>query len=445
MKLKNSSFVTLLAALFISTVGCSAVTPKILKPGESIPPRKLAIFFDGTANAESSDTNIKKLHSLISLQNKKNISTFYVEGVGANGKVIGMVTGWGIGLRVRLAYSYLLDNYQKGDRIYIFGFSRGAYSARMLASLLYHAGLPEKGLHNNTSSQRIAENIYEAFKGEMSIEERKTSIKAAIKEYSLPELKAVNIDFIGLWDTVEALGVPDYEENFKLTNGRYGDQLCNVKKAAHALALDDNRSRIFTPILLTRNYLLKKCEKELDGRVWSPTLKNISDRLDSVVEEVWFTGAHADVGGGYQDALLSGVSLNWMIGQLKMVDKGLLPAEAKVRFEASEAVHDPEKGLLWGTLYKEKWRDFISYAGNSRYNNGKLKVHSSVLTRLQKPERLAPKETEHRESQWRLVESFPSCFGEERNEEGGYYYKENNIECRLERIIELEQRALTKP
>lgn len=437
MKFKKTGFIILLAALSISSIGCS-VKPKILKPGENIQSHnKLAIFFDGTANAESSDTNIKKLHSLLSLQNKKSISTFYVEGVGANGKVVGMATGWGIGHRVRLAYIYLLENYKKGDQIYIFGFSRGAYSARMLASLLYHAGLPETELPCSISSKNIAENIYDAFKGEMSSTDRKFSIGVAVKKHGLPELKTVNIDFIGLWDTVEALGFADYEENFKIPNGRYGDQLCNIKNAAQALSLDDNRARIFTPILLTRNYLLKECETELDGRAWSPSLVNISDRLNSVVEEVWFTGAHADIGGGYQDALLSGVSLNWMISQLSLVDKDLLPSQAKVRFDASEPVHDPEKGLLWGTLYKKKWRNFISYAGDSPYNYGKLKIHSSVFERLEKPERLVSPETKHRESQWRLVESFPFCFSE-KNEFGGYLYKENTKGCRLDKVVTVD-------
>lgn len=88
---------------------CSAV-PSHLKSAES-GPRKIAVFFDGTANDPSSDTNIRKLHSIVSLQSNPAISTFYIEGVGAQGKAVGMAMGWGFGDRVRKAYSFLLGTH----------------------------------------------------------------------------------------------------------------------------------------------------------------------------------------------------------------------------------------------------------------------------------------------------------------------------------------------
>ena len=411
---------------------CS-VKPKIISPETNTPPRKLVIFFDGTANDEASDTNIKKIHSLISLQNKKDVGTFYIEGVGANGKIAGMMTGWGTGHRVKLAYGYLLKNYQEGDQIYLFGFSRGAYSARILASLLYHAGLPATQLSDKVSESDIAEKLYDAFKGDMLSTDRRSAINSVIKEYNIPKLKTAYVEFMGLWDTVEALGTPNYEEDFIKPNRRYGDQLCNVKKAAHALSLDDNRARIFTPILLTKKHLLEQCDKDINGNKWSANNKSISHRLNTTVEEVWFTGAHADVGGGYQDALLSGVSLNWMIRQLTSVDQKLLSPKTEVRSDPEEAVHDPEKGPLWGTLYRKRWRNFMNYAANSPYNNGRLKIHHSVITRLQKPERLKDPNSKPRESQWRLVTSFPSCFGKQPNAKGGYNYK-RTAQCKLDKV-----------
>lgn len=430
--------------------GCSSIHPKILAPvdvskSESTkenPARKLVVFFDGTANDETSDTNIKKLHSLITLQpakNDKNISTFYVEGVGVSGKVIGMAMGWGTGYRVRLAYQYLAENYRKGDQIYLFGFSRGAYQARILASLLYHAGLPEQPLSKvkeaKKGNEEFSELVYDAFKGKRSSQDRKQAVLDAVTKANTgtPRLASVEVRFMGLWDTVEALGLPDFVENFINPNLRYGDQLCNVKRAAHALALDDDRARIFTPILLTREDLLRECVTDVDGIKWEANLETVKARLNKTVEEVWFTGAHADVGGGYTNGLLSGVSLNWMISQIQggCKDEGLLPPGSRVPEDPDEMVHDPEAGLLWGTLYHERGRRFTDYVSSSPYNDGKMKVHSSVLTRLQKPERAEPPNSPPRESQWRLPKSFSACFFKNNNK--GCDYKKSAA-CMLDEV-----------
>jgi uncharacterized protein (DUF2235 family) len=442
MNLKTVIHVCSAIFLALGLTGCfTTPKPKILASvADYQQPRKLVVFFDGTANDETSDTNIKRLQSLVTLQGRQDISTFYVEGVGANGKAIGMGTGWGMGYRERLAYQYLAENYRKNDKIYLFGFSRGAYAARILASLLYHAGLPEQPLsameENKKSNAHFAKLIYAAFKGDMPSNKRKESINETVNANNLPRLNPVEVTFMGLWETVEALGVPDYEENTGEPNRKYGDQLCNVRRAAHALALDDNRARIFTPILLTREHLVKQCDKDIDGRDWVPTPESIRARLNATVNEVWFTGAHADVGGGYLNSLLSGVSLNWMIGQLqgKENDEGLLPACTKVRSDPDENVNDPEAGLLWGTLYKELWRSFAQYAANSPYNNGRLKIHNTVIKRLQKPERLTSPTP--RESQWRLREVFTSCFGCIRNATNGYDYRQNRSDDCLLDIVE---------
>jgi hypothetical protein len=246
---------------------------------------------------------------------------------------------------------------------------------------------------------------------------------------------------MGLWDTVEALGLPDYEENFQDPNLFYGDQLCNVEQASHALALDDDRADIFTPILLTRGNLLEECrDGDSGGKISTSKLEDqkrlLSDgmmkRLNQTVNEVWFSGAHADVGGGYPNTLLSGVSLNWMIGEVKTFAAGLLPENSKVRSDPLEPVHDPEAGLFWGTLYNRKWRSLDQYVANSPYNNGHLKVHDSVIERLKQPERMAsglpPSDT-----QWRLPRIFENCF--RRNSLGGYDFVEGKeVGCLIDRV-----------
>ncbi len=385
--------------LVVGMTGC-AITPKVLHPSDE-GHRKLVIFFDGTANDESSDTNIKKLHSLVTLQQKRNISTFYVEGVGANGKAVGMATGWGVGRRVRLAYQYLAQNYRNEDEIYIFGFSRGAYSARILASMLYYAGLPSQPLPARIINDDFADLVYDAFKGEKSSADRQFDVRKTVTDNNLPPLKTVTVAFMGIWDTVEALGWPNYKENIDVPNKWYGDQLCNVKEAAHAMSIDDDRARIFTPILLTRPHLLQDCITESGNK---PDEAWVRTNLDGRVDEVWFSGAHADIGGGYVNGLLSGVSLNWMISKLK--DSGLLPVGAAVAENRYEKAHDPESGLPWSILYHQMSRHLNKYAFTSVYNNKKLKVHQSVIDRLsqQKP-------ASH-EFQWIANAEFPQCFEE---------------------------------
>lgn len=439
--LSGSLFAALIGAMLIT--GCAAPIAKTSDPTTEAPPRRLAIFFDGTANDESSNTNIFKLYELVTDKvEKSRLGTFYIEGVGANAKVIGMGTGWGIGYRVKLAYKYLANTYRKGDQIYLFGFSRGAYSARILASMLYHVGLPESPNRSTLGDDDVAA-IFDAFKGDLTREERKLAAKRAVAAIDgLPPFKPVDITFMGLWDTVEALGVPDYQENVVLPNKRYGDQLCNVKRAAHALALDDDRARIFTPILLSRPHLLEHCTVGEENAPWSLSPEGVKDRLNQVVDEVWFTGAHADVGGGYKnkDTGLGAISLNWMVE--KLIDDGLLPAETK-KFEGNPDgdVHNPEAGL-WGAIYRQKWRSFIEYAGSSPYNNGKLKIHTSVINRLKRPEKLSDcasnppadhgTNCQPRSSQWRLPELFPYCFPI--NQTGGYDFTQTAAGCLLDEV-----------
>lgn len=403
------NFVTgIVVVILISLCGCSTVTPnKLLAQKDTI--HRIAVFFDGTASNEESYTNIKKLHSLVTLQGANDISAIYIEGVGAKGKIIGMATGWGNGMRVQKAYSFLMENYRPGDKIYIFGFSRGSYSGRILASMLYYAGLPNLKNLTKPNTNKIATKIYNAFKGKMTANERKNAISETFSSLGLPATSSVSVEVLGLWDTVEAFGVPDYEVNIDNPNSRYGDQLCNVKRAFHAQSIDDDRERIFTPILLTRPYLLADCDKM--------QIKDVASKINEIVDEVWFSGAHADIGGGYPDSLLSGVSLNWMINKLKSKSINLLPSNAAVPEDLLGESHDPEHGFPWNVFYKKQSRDLRRYSESGIYNERggvkRLKIHKSVLKRL---ESAKPKEHEYL---WLKKAAYPKCFNETNK---GYQY-----------------------
>jgi len=310
-----------------------------------------------------------------------------------------MAMGWGIGQDVREAYSFLTENYRgdRQDEIYIFGFSRGAYAARILSALVHVVGIPELSHMAPPERSQLVERIYKAYKGDKSIADRRSELASLLDHTP----QSVDIQFLGLWDTIEALGVPDYKENWVLPNHRYADQLCNIKDAAHAVSIDDDRARIFTPVLLTQEHLIRACEQAV--------------KIDDVVDEVWFSGAHADIGGGYRDTNISGVSLNWMLKKIEPYQ--LVPDNTRVYEDPEGKTHNPEAGL-WGLIYRKRSRSLDDYANYTRYNQNKLKIHRSVFDRLaiQKPKGY--------EYQWLESQAFASCF--KNNGKGIEYIESKN-------------------
>jgi len=378
MQKRLSLIVLLMVALVSLLCSCSSIVYKQQFPQakQNDAPRKWLIFLDGTNNDVASDTNVKRLHSLVSLQNNPNVGTLYVEGVGVGSDVIGMGMGGGFGKRVRLAYEFLLNNYSAGDKIYIFGFSRGAFEARALTSMLYYIGLPDLPPSKNDSQESVVEKQYEEMKDWFHKGETPQKIASARDTNSNNFLKSRDVTILGLWDSVEALGFPQWPRRIahKLgiaplhvdideANNRYGDQLFNVKHVLHAVSIDDDREWIFTPKLLTRCHLLKPKGWEASTDV--PWNCDSTTQTPDILE-VFFSGAHSDVGGGYTDSNLSGVSLNWMISMLQRIDSkdgepSILPEVAKVREDPLGTSHDPEGGWSSG-LYHNVNRNLAAYA-----------------------------------------------------------------------------------
>jgi len=233
--------------------------------------------------------------------------------------------------------------------------------------------------------------LYAAYKTKENFDARTERVRAAVGG----DTESTRVAFMGLWDTVEALGIPDYNENTKVPNPRYADQLCNIDAAAHALSIDDDRARIFTPILLTHDHLVENCTDVVP---------------ENIVDEVWFSGAHSDVGGGYSDTDIDGVSLNWMLRKIKELD--LTPENAAVYEDILGKTHNPHSGVF-RIVYKEANRSIDKY-----YGDEKLKIHRSVLARLSV--RL-PKEYEY---QWIESEKYADCFHQ--FDEGLIYIEEQD-------------------
>ncbi|PIA77699.1 hypothetical protein BFR04_09695 [Gaetbulibacter sp. 4G1] len=358
-------------------------------------PKKLLVFIDGTGNSESSNTNIAKLYNLVTLQENKNIQAVYIEGVGTKGKVIGLATGWGIGEDVRIAYQFLVDNYKKEnkDEIYIFGFSRGAYAARILAGFVDVAGVFDLSKLDKKKKKETIKKLYRTYKEKnANADERREEIAKKFKNFK--SQTDVNIEFMGLWDTVEALGLPNSKEDYKRPNTRYNDQLCNVKKAAHALSLNDQRAYLFTPILLTEKHLFEKCKRPID--------------IDKKVEEVWFFGAHSDVGGGYKNTFIPNYSLNWMIKKIHRFC--ILKKETKTYSDYESESHNGRYSIM-KVISRNRSRNLKKYSDSSTYNNGKLKIHTSVLEKL--------KNGNLKDYEKNLYNNFSDCF--DGNDLNGYY------------------------
>ena len=301
-------------------------------------PKKIIVFSDGTGNSAAKfiKTNVWRTYEALDLSDLKKQIAYYDDGVGnSNFKplaVLGGALGVGLSRNVRQLYAFLCRNYEEGDRIYGFGFSRGAFTIRILAGLVCRYGLLRRSaLKDDRDLRKKTTLLFRAYRKQASgdgmppllalvvraIRDRFPSQSLPADFYTAENLHPdVTIEFLGLWDTVDAYGLPIDE----LTVGwdrwvwplsmRNCDLSSKVQKAAHALSLDDERNS-FHPLLWN----------ELGSSPGTATIKpmrqltNAKHIADERLSQVWFAGMHADVGGGYPDDFLSYVPLNWILAQ----------------------------------------------------------------------------------------------------------------------------------
>lgn len=365
----------------------------------------LGIFMDGTSNKPYA--NDKKNSNIYYLKNnvQKKIPSFYIEGVGNEAKLLGMMTGLGTARRIRHTYSFLSRYYQPQDTLCLFGFSRGAYASRILSNVIYTAGIPDLSNVPDRPRKKILKGIYNNYKGNYSAAQRKTRVARFITDWNedhrlyqvrIDTGNSIKIAVMGLFDTVEALAVPDYSENdFFSPNTDHLNQITNIDRVYHAVSLDDNRAQIFTPILYT-----------------SAGVKSSTNRdINQIVDEVWFAGAHSDIGGSLEvNAEIRNTSLNWMLARtagLHLFEPAALPEYNYL------SVNNMQDYWLWILLYKNKNRSLTDYynATHNLYNNKRIKIHDSVIKRLE--EGITPdfKTTKKRQPlDWFDMHPFDCCF-----------------------------------
>lgn len=265
--------------------------PSDLRPTK----RRLIACCDGTWNSPDRyghTTNVVRLVRSIRSCTAEGISqvTYYQPGVGTGNvldHLVGGGTGIGLSENVRSAYAFFVDNYQDGDEIFLFGFSRGAYTARSVAGLMAHVGMLRKHHMENF------DEVWDYYRQTEAVRNREEATFLAHFPDRVPR-DQLTIRCVGVWDTVGSLGIPN--SRFCSRTYRFHDTTLGpgVEYAFQALAIDEHR-KPFAP------------------SVWKA---NPAPRVQQVVEQAWFAGVHSDVGGGYPEHVTSDAPLFWMASRL---------------------------------------------------------------------------------------------------------------------------------
>ncbi len=278
--------------------------------------RNLVLCCDGTANEIAKhNTNVVKLYSVLAHDTPEQCA-YYHPGLGTREaagalttvarkltKVLGLMFGYGLADDVRDAYVFLMNNYEPGDRIFLFGFSRGAYTARSIASMLHLFGLIRKG--NDAFVPYVVRMMLAIERGLLKNKKDKTNEYFDLaRQFRDSMARPCAVHFVGVWDTVSSVGwignplhLPYVTDNPSIAIGR------------HAIAIDERRAFFRT-------------------HLWRPSGAREHGPKD--MKQVWFPGVHCDVGGGYPEAEsgLSKIALEWMLAEA--IPEGLLVDRARV-------------------------------------------------------------------------------------------------------------------
>ncbi|WP_395738110.1 T6SS phospholipase effector Tle1-like catalytic domain-containing protein [Prosthecobacter sp.] len=335
-------------------------TARVLSKKDREAARRIEIYFDGTSNDWAGRTNVRRRFEVAAQPEDPSRPCLYIEGVGTD-SLSGKIFGVGMKSRVLTAYKFLARNWRQGngksadaDQILVFGFSRGAFQARMLTGIMAHCGLPNMPAWAGRASSklskedekaldRLAEDVWDYCEKNLTdptqqeaaggpavwrsrLAANQKSLQEAMRQRH-PQFQWTHpaIKLLAIWDTVP--GLP-FSKLSSLGEPEKGRQLYkvrpypNVETVVHALSLDDRRSK-FEPLLV--------------GAPVDPAATN--------VYEVWFPGVHSDVGGGYKDSNdMAGISFNWLHRIMKQ--RGISTKPTIVYDDALAIMHHPEDAWM---------------------------------------------------------------------------------------------------
>lgn len=302
--------------------------------------KNIVLLSDGTGNSSAKlfKTNVWRLFQALDLTDPGKQVAYYDNGVGTSSfklfAALGGIFGFGLKRNVIAIYSFCCRNYQKGDKIYGFGFSRGAFTMRVVAGFIARIGLVAYD-GNEEHLARDAKTAYRQYRAERKFHSgifvtplrklRDFVRHKILRAPTIDKVKLTPVDrfhFLGVWDTVDAYGGP-IEEITRAIDYYYWplsmpDQFMNQKitRACHALALEDERDA-FKPVLWDDRYVRGDGKLHPVDQDWKPAPsdpdKPLADIDKERISQVWFVGVHCDVGGGYPQDGLSYFSLQWMM------------------------------------------------------------------------------------------------------------------------------------
>jgi uncharacterized protein (DUF2235 family) len=348
------------------------------KPGASDRGKKITVTDKGkkvhvTDDDNHDDTNVVKMYNSICSLDKRLPGSqvaqvkIYDEGVGTGygwrDKLLGGMSGAGLDKNIKDVYTFFVLNYQPGDQVFLFGFSRGAYTARSVGGFIRNCGIlkPENiGLVNKAYELYRDRNVYTHPESDLM-----KSFRAA---YCFEDITPIH--FIGVWDTVGSLGIPvPWLKSYNMQRYRFHDETLSshVRHAYHALAIDEKRA-LFKPTLWEK----------------SESVKN-NPAVQQKMEQRWFAGVHSNVGGGYPDCGLSNLTLDWLIHKAQ---------DAELCFNDPPLVknRDTDRGVIVNSytpmywFWRPSWREID--LTNEDTNQA---IDESVKERLTTDKRYQPK------------------------------------------------------
>lgn len=331
--------------------------------------KNIVVCFDGTSKEYCKDnTNVVKTMEAIEIDDSQ--VAFYDPGVGTFsifgrtigrkvGILLGLAFGYGIRQNIEEGYEYLMNTYEPGDKVYLFGFSRGAYTARALAGMIQQFGILQK--YNTNLIPYVSKMYFKKDKDTLMSRVIKTLFRKDVKKDPklIEDFKALFSQpctpyFIGVWDTVGALG--------RNLSKRFHDNMLNadIKYGYHAVSIDEKR----------KAYRLNLWDKK-------------KEEDDQIIEQVAFAGAHSDVGGGCENKEheLSDIALIWMMDKASGCD-------LRLKKDWLTRLNPNVKGKM-----HDFWRlSWIIYGWpTTRKIRDDVKIHQSVTDRMKKIDTYRPR------------------------------------------------------
>lgn len=291
--------------------------------------KRLAVFLDGTWNDPEDNTSVWRLKLMVAPTDRAGVEqrAFYDTGVGTRwgDRFLGGAFGKGLSKNIREAYGWLMENYAEGDEIFIFGFSRGAYTARSLAGMISQCGLLTAGapLSIGEIFDRYAKRDRPLYHLRYLKRKGMDADFTQTEKWLLRDSKSVSIHFIGVWDTVGSLGIPFGKIpgiSRKALPKHFVRPSKSFKNYVQALAIDEHR-KPYRPSLWTEFIPHQEGETETEVPKEAEESEEAGPAATHHREQRWFIGAHANVGGGYKSDPLCLIPLHWI--QEKAIGAGL--------------------------------------------------------------------------------------------------------------------------